>query len=155
MTRRTMRPPSPLTGLYLVRNSGGCYLKRGTFRECEDFTNRYAQDRRDRGVFPEACEIVPERLWVECRELSRLCPNASFPVSQYAIEVVQACPTGHRTKSWWGGMEGGFATFEEWEATLGGAVPDLAGTRVRCYRHGTSALDRPPGGHYLTALEIL
>lgn len=147
-------PPSPLTGLYLVRNSGGVYLRRGNYADCVQFAARYAADRRSQGRPPDETQVLPERLWVKAREIRRLLPAVDLPSSQFAVEATQARPTGNRTEQWWGGMDGGPTQFEEWEATLGDAVPSVAGRRFRCYRGGTSELDRSPSG-YLTAIEVL
>ena len=139
MATRVKKPESPLTGLYFVRNSSACNIFRGDWKACQAFEKSYQAGRDARRLPKDQTEIVPETLWVEAQTVWTLLKRGWDKTFRFRVSSAQ--PTGKRRKGWWGGMEGGHAMFEEWEAVIQSDDSQYNGLRVFCIRKGTSELD--------------
>lgn len=141
-------PPSPITGMYLVRNNMGRYETIGSFKECAAFIESQPSEARN------SYEIVPERLIVRWDDMMRLMPDAEVPLHVNTITIIKARQTGERTRIWRDTSKGGYYDrYTQWEAMLGDEVWDMKYRHILAYRRDNDALDNDRD--YLIPLELI
>lgn len=132
--------PDPI---YLVINSVGIPIYRGSHDACMQYQTAYGLKRRREKLPPDPCVVRREQLRIAASGLRRLATGLPIVTGMDSLRAVDAAPTGLLFRGWHGGLDGSPTDYEEWTATIQDtAAGGLDGARVRCYRPGTSKLDR-------------